>query len=304
MVEHFIKPLTVQHLASNSDIINRINNQILSDESTNSTGWNNDIGQNNTERSFQCNFCKARLDPTASNVKDQTLTCGKCNHLFHKKCTDRKNSRSNWRKQPWFCQQCILRTPLENTETPTSRLNPSANSFQPAGMFSHNSISVDEPGSVSISNSSSNSRRILTTISNGPHNHLQPLGSQSVSFEPSANSGPTNADTLGAFHPNGTTSHNQRFPTTATRQRSSNVNTIDAELEFHKTALNTCRSNIAQQEVELKRLKESIEIRNKRIMNLEAQVGHASDLFANRNINDSSSDGLNSNICLKIDQLL
>ena len=171
-------------------------------------------------------------------------------------------------------------------------------------MFSHNSISVDEPGSVSISNSSSNSRRILTTISNGPHNHLQPLGKQSVSFEPSANSGPTNADTLGAFHPNGTTSHNQRFPTTATRQRSSNVNTIDAELEFHKTALNTCRSNIAQQEVELKRLKESIEIRNKRIMNLEAQVGHASDLFANRNINENSADGLNSNLCRKIDQLL
>ena len=39
-------------------------------------------------------------------------------------------------------------------------------------------------------------------------------------------------------------------------------------------------------------------------MNLEAQVGHASDLFANRNINDTSSDGLNSNLCLKIDQLL
>ena len=92
-----------------------------------------------------------------------------------------------------------------------------------------------------------------------------------------------------------------KFPTTSTRQRTSNVNLVDAEAEFNKTALNACRSTITQQEVELKRFGESLDIRNKRIMNLESQVGHASELFAARN--DSSPDDLNKNFHLKIDKL-
>ena len=73
------------------------------------------------------------------------------------------------------------------------------------------------------------------------------------------------------------------YPSTNTRQRSSNINETNPETEFQRTALNTLRSTVSQQEVEIKRLNECLEVRNKRIMNLEAQVGHASDLFADRN---------------------
>ena len=56
------------------------------------------------------------------------------------------------------------------------------------------------------------------------------------------------------------------------------------ELEFQKTALAACRSNITQLETELKRLKETSSIKDKRILQLESQIGHASELFASRNI--------------------
>ena len=84
-----------------------------------------------------------------------------------------------------------------------------------------------------------------------------------------------------------------RFPSTCTRQRSSNININDAELEFQKTALSACRSTIAQQEAELKRLKESMEIRDKRILQLEAQIGHASEYISARdNPNDPTEISL------------
>ena len=73
-----------------------------------------------------------------------------------------------------------------------------------------------------------------------------------------------------------------KFPSTSTRQRSSNVNLGDPELEFLKTALSACRSTISQQEAELKRLNECLNIRNKRITQLESQVGHASDYISAR----------------------
>ena len=73
-----------------------------------------------------------------------------------------------------------------------------------------------------------------------------------------------------------------RFPSTNTRQRSSNVNLTNAEAEFNKTALGACRSTISQQEMEIKRLNESIELRNKRISQLECQVGYAGDMLASR----------------------
>ena len=74
-----------------------------------------------------------------------------------------------------------------------------------------------------------------------------------------------------------------KFPSNSIRQRSSNVNTKDPEMEFQRTALDTCRSTIVQQETEIKRLKESLEIRNKRIMQLEGQVGHAAAHIGGRN---------------------
>ena len=73
-----------------------------------------------------------------------------------------------------------------------------------------------------------------------------------------------------------------RFPTTAVRQRNTNINLANAENEFQKTALDSCRSTIVQQETEIKRLKETLSIRNRRIMQLEEQIKHAGDYIASR----------------------
>jgi hypothetical protein len=73
-----------------------------------------------------------------------------------------------------------------------------------------------------------------------------------------------------------------RFPSKANRQRSSNINAKGPELEFLQTSLDTCIGTIAQQEAELRKLKEALDIRNKRIIQLEAQVGHAADHLASR----------------------
>ena len=67
---------------------------------------------------------------------------------------------------------------------------------------------------------------------------------------------------------------------------------------------------MTQQEVELKTLREAIDIRNKRISQLEAQVGHASNLLSDRdvphNLSEDRVSGLVDklqHICLKFDQL-
>ena len=64
----------------------------------------------------------------------------------------------------------------------------------------------------------------------------------------------------------------------------------DPELEFQKTALSACRSTISQQEAELKRLNESLVIRNKRIQDLESQIGHASSYISARAPSSDISD--------------
>ena len=81
-----------------------------------------------------------------------------------------------------------------------------------------------------------------------------------------------------------------KFPTMAARQRTSNINTDNAELEFQKTALSFCRSTISQQETEIKKLKETLDIRNRRITQLESMLGHAADNIANRDFGSSVSN--------------
>ena len=72
-----------------------------------------------------------------------------------------------------------------------------------------------------------------------------------------------------------------KFPRN-TRHRASLVNKTDPEMEFLQTAVDSCRSTIATQESEIKRLNECLDIRNKRVMNLEAQVAHAAKHVADR----------------------
>ena len=78
-----------------------------------------------------------------------------------------------------------------------------------------------------------------------------------------------------------------RFPSNSIRQRSSDVPITDPEREFEKTALDTCRGTIIQQEAELKRLNEGLDIRNKRIMQLDSQMGIASTFISSRDAQES-----------------
>ena len=73
-----------------------------------------------------------------------------------------------------------------------------------------------------------------------------------------------------------------KFPNNSGRQRSSNLASTDPEREFQQTALDSCRSTIAIQETELKRLKESMDVRNKQILQLEGQINHASSYISRR----------------------
>ena len=64
-----------------------------------------------------------------------------------------------------------------------------------------------------------------------------------------------------------------KFPSNSTRQRASNITVKEPEKEFLQTQLDSCRSTIVQQETDIKKLRESQDIRNKRLLQLEVQVG-------------------------------
>ena len=118
------------------------------------------------------------------------------------------------------------------------------------------------------------------------------------------------------FHPQNTSTRppinpRPKFPTNAIRQRNSNIHTADPDKEFLQTSLDTCRSSIAQQETELKRLKETLAIRDKIILQLEGQVQHAASTIGGRStsaLDDISVDatktkGVDSAISLLISKL-
>ena len=93
------------------------------------------------------------------------------------------------------------------------------------------------------------------------------------------------------------------FPNTTTRQRCSNLQTDNPELEFHRTALSACRSTIAQQEAELKRLNEAMDIRYKRILQLESQLGQSCDLYAQRDVPEGNNANILKSVSEKLDNI-
>ena len=64
---------------------------------------------------------------------------------------------------------------------------------------------------------------------------------------------------------------------------------LEPEREFQKAAIDACRSTIVQQEAELKRLGECLDIRNKKVMQLESQVGVAKSYLSSRDVNPAES---------------
>ena len=355
LVSNFLEPLASHHVIQNKESIDAINNTVI-------------------ESGHVCNNCNDRIIPTASHPKDQELGCTQCGKYYHKKCTDRKRSTANWKKNPWFCHLCILGSSSQSQEhLPNQQIvhhspqvpdqyplmNPAANVFEPLPVSDHHPLPTvladqslpdhhslecevvpqhpptegDQPQVQNISPHpatvtvpvpftqvsstviTTTTSRVLdsipATIRPATNTHseqnrrhafriLSESASQSQIIAVPYDS-TQEAATVSNHLPS---SQAAARPTTATRQRSSNVNTSNAELEFTKTALSSCRSTISQQESELKRLKETLEIRNKRIIQLEQIVSHASDNIATRHPrNNSYDDGLNA-LGDKVDELL
>ena len=182
-------------------------------------------------------------------------------------------------------------------------MNPSAIDFQPAGSTNAPGSSLNQPAgrlssvNYGTSNPSSNQptgRLPSANQETSDQNSNQPGGTLSPAIQEtlenfnqpagrSPNPPPINqnrnstasnksASRPQAKHPPPEStpmpSLDPKFPTTASRQISSNVNLNNASEEFYNTALNACRSTIAQQGVEIKKLKETQDIRNKRILQL------------------------------------
>ena len=269
-IEHFIKPLLVIHMEENKTSISKVNSTI----------------QHST---YNCGSCNIALNPSASTAKDQGLLCNKCGRMFYKKCTDRRKWTNNWRKIPWTCSLCETVTNaggisvLPQSEQ-TDPLQYEFNSQMASSSLSqpHDTISPIDPiptdEAARIANRPSDTADLMNDI---------PVHIPIDYLEAPASVKEANSFTFESH------SIQPRVHVNAKRQRSSNVPLHNAELEFHKTALASCRSTISQQEAELKRLKETLEIRTKRIIQLEQIVGYASDHISSRgtqNSHDSNYD--------------
>ena len=227
-VKNFLEPLATAHAYRNSAEIEAINSNIRQ------------------SASFTCGFCRDQINPTATHPKDQELSCNKCGKLFHKKCTDRKKTTANWKRNPWYCQDCFL-PPQSNHSLPdhgAPPLNPAARIFQPQEdplsqtQFLENTVQSQ----VQLCNLlSQDTQRVQLPLLPAPplrdvlqsrpellyvQEQHQP---EPVTVQPRTNHPPTRP----------------AFPTTSSRQRSSNINLENPEFEFQKTALAACRSNIA-----------------------------------------------------------
>ena len=326
LVTNFLEPLASNHTTK----IKAINNHI----------------QSNT---FHCNSCKLPLNPAATNPKDQQLACNKCLHLFHKKCTDRKKTTANWRKSPWFCEDCITGSQItppisQQSSLPLSSTTPAENSIRQSRLSTISgctSAVVATPVMASLASASSQ----VTSLAHAPQRQsppregissveinrsielltsslspvapeflpqsvrLLPQGSLNTSLSPPQamlNPLTSGQEALQVSSVSQTGQQPQpKFPSNASRQRTFNVLVTNPEAEFNKTALDSCRSTIAQQEADLKRLNETLDLRTKRIMQLDSQVGVAANYIASREtIAENTTSAVNNEGFLKINDSL
>ena len=264
LAKHLIEPLAARHMENNQKALDQINNNIMSSASP---GFMS--SPSSASGSSICPFCSMAVNPRATQVKELPLFYAKCKSVFHKKCNNRRAVGRNWNKDSWYCVDCIAGNDL--TQRPSSVLvqtqdSVSLGSNQPLQATPR--LSVDPPGiqRLSLLQEDASIIGIHSTTSQAI------LDPDAPDFLPQ-NPTPVNNSSM-----------QPRFPNNSIRQRSSNVRVTDPENEFLKTALDACRSNIVQQETELKKLNEGLDIRNKRIMQLENQVGVAETLTK---VNDS-----------------
>ena len=289
-VENLIEPLAANHIATNSKNIQQVNNAILSSVSSNT---------------LPCNHCNTDIDPGATLVRDQPLTCKKCQKMFHKRCSDRKGVKgSNWNKNPWFCATCLssnvsMTAPSASlshnsrqliTVVPSSSSQPSPSTLMPG----HDSGSPTTRENSTPEEESRTTNDIALQI---PTTTGVPSTDPSNSAEEGQNVPLPN----GQGPPN-STGQASRYMSNTIRQRKSYVATMEREKEFQKAIIDACRSTITQQEAELKRLHETLDIRNKKIMQLESQVGSAASYLSSRDTGHQSN--ISPNICDQLTALL
>ena len=291
LVDNFLQPLALKETTENQSSITEINTNIQQSVS------------------FSCTSCKLTINPSATNPKDQELACTRCENMFHKKCTDRRRTTANWRRTPWYCSSCI--TGNQHDPAPQSTPSMQFSSNEDLIVTSENNVTVPDTHRPNMLGTPLSTQSSIAIISYEPPRYTTVTGAMSgactatltvsptstvsattsaQSQTPSQASYTTTSPIVAALtlpsdqyeRQSQTNPPVSRFPTTSTRQRSTNVSTSNAELEFQKTALSACRSTISQQETELKRLKETLDIRNKRIIQLESVVGHAADSVAAR----------------------
>ena len=280
-----------------------------------------------------CGHCKGKISPTASQPKDQELSCAKCKTIFHKRCNNRRKTTGNWRKAPWLCNGCIRGSQEEAVEgtqvqeslrpptalIPTHTIQPQVRALQtPLSRFqalndhlSHQPDEHVEDHSHPSGSVPANTHLHNPVLRNDSDTTL-PYDSSTSNPDPdSVNPPSTQVQFLGTQAP---PSHGrvaaiprqslsqQTFPTTSSRQRSSNVQVENPELEFTRTALTSCRSTITQQETELKTLKESIALRNKRILQLESQISTATEHISARH-SETTPEGTLQAVIDRLDSL-
>ena len=91
-------------------------------------------------------FHVSRVCNKVVSSKELKIQCSKCIHIFHKKCTNKKDARGNWKSSLWSCSICsppntTLSIPSPNLEKSIplierqteegTNLNPDANIFLP-----------------------------------------------------------------------------------------------------------------------------------------------------------------------------
>ena len=82
------------------------------------------------------NFHVCRACGKTVSSKDLKIQCTKCIFIYHKKCTDRREARGNWKTSLWKCHKCSnlaevpAITAAENNDT-RGGLNPEADVFLP-----------------------------------------------------------------------------------------------------------------------------------------------------------------------------
>ena len=74
------------------------------------------------------------------------------------------------------------------------------------------------------------------------------------------------------------------------KHRKSKVNTENPDVEFLQATINSLKGTLAKNELEMKKLKESNELKIKRISNLEAQVEDAKNIFAKNKCDNFPSE--------------